>query len=264
MRLQVGAATDTGRVRDQNEDAFRLRADRGLFVVCDGMGGGPAGEVASVLAATWIVEHFERAEASATHGRAGVNGYLHQTSRLGDAVRRSNQYVYRQAQQNADQAEMGTTVVSAWLNDRIASVAHVGDSRAYLWHRGSIEALTRDHSLVEMQVGSGILDRDVSLRSEEQNVLVRALGREPDVEVDLTEVAVQPGDYLLLCTDGLTRMVPEQTLADAIAQLREPQKICDHLIGAANDRGGKDNVTVIVVHLPLSWWRRTLSQWTSA
>ena len=264
MRLQVGAATDTGRVRDQNEDAFRLRADQGLFVVCDGMGGGPAGEVASELAATSIVEQFEGREASTTHGSAGANGYLAQTGRLGDAVRRSNQDVFRQAQQNVDQAEMGTTVVSAWVNDRIASVAHVGDSRAYLWHRGSLEALTRDHSLVEAQVAAGTLDRDASLRSEEQNVLVRALGREPDVEVDLTEVAVQPGDYLLLCTDGLTRMVPEQALADAIAHLREPQKICDHLIGAANDRGGKDNVTVIVVHLPFSWWRRVLSQWTSA
>lgn len=261
MRLRVGAATDAGRVRDQNEDAFRLRADRGLFVLCDGMGGGPAGEVASALAANSIVDNFNGSETSTTQSSGSANGYLPQTGRLSDAVRRSNQFIYRQAQENPDHAEMGTTVVSALVNDRIASVAHVGDSRAYLWHRGSLEALTRDHSLVETRVAAGIVDREASFESDDQNVLIRVLGREPDVEVDLTEVLIQPGDYLLLCSDGLTRMVPEQALSDAIAQLRVPQKICDHLIRAANDGGGEDNVTVIVVHLPVSRWRRILSQW---
>lgn len=264
MRLQVGAATDTGRVRDLNEDTFRLRTEQGLFVVCDGMGGGPAGEVASEIAASRIVDHFHRWDASAEDQNKGANGYLPQTRRLREAVQQSNQFVYVQAQRNPEQADMGTTVVSACVANYIASVAHVGDSRAYLWHHGSLEPLTSDHSVVEAQVRGGIIDRETSLQSLEQNVLVRAVGREPEVEVDLTEVAVQPGDYLLLCSDGLTRMVPDHHLSDTIAQLRDPQRICDHLIAAANDKGGADNVTVVVVHVMLSWWRRMLNPWKDA
>jgi len=260
MRLQVGAATDTGRVRDRNEDAFRLRAERGLFVVCDGMGGGPAGEVASEIAASRIVDHFDHWDASAPHQNDGANGYLPQTSRLREAVQRSNQFVYVQAQQNADHAGMGTTVVSACVTNHIASVAHVGDSRAYLWHHGCLEPLTSDHSVVEAQVRGGTIDRETSHQSSEQNVLVRVVGREPEVEVDLTEVAVQPGDYLLLCSDGLTRMVPDQHLSDTIAHLREPQRICDHLIAVANENGGADNVTVVIVRVPPSWLKRMFNR----
>jgi protein phosphatase len=264
MRLQVAAATDTGRVRDLNEDVFRLKVDQGLFVVCDGMGGELAGEVASDLAATSIVDHLDGLDHSATRHVDGNSRLLPQTRRLGDAVRWSNQSVFRQAQQHPEQSQMGTTVVTAWVTNQIVSVAHVGDSRAYLWHQGSLEALTRDHSLVEAQVAAGIIDRSQSLQSEHQNVLIRALGREPEVEVDLNEAAVQSGDYLILCSDGLTRMVPEQALSDAITRLRDPQQICDYLIRAANDNGGADNVTVVVVHLPLAWWRRLTRQWNGA
>jgi serine/threonine protein phosphatase PrpC len=150
---------------------------------------------------------------------------------------------------------MGTTVVGAWLEHYIASVAHVGDSRAYLWHDNQLERLTWDHSLLEAQVGAGILDGDDSLESHEQNMLLRVLGGEPDVDVELNEVAVQPGDYLLLCSDGLTRMVPDATLADTIGLLRDPQQICDSLIEAANGNGGADNITVVVVEIAQNWWR---------
>jgi protein phosphatase len=140
---------------------------------------------------------------------------------------------------------MGTTVVSAWIRQHIASVAHVGDSRAYLWHDERLEPLTEDHAL-----------------AEHEGVLVRALGREPDVEVDLREVPVQPGDYLLLCSDGLTRLVPEPVLAEAIVELREPQRICDYLIAAANESGGTDNITVVVVEVADAWWRRLMNRWS--
>lgn len=262
MRLRVGAATDIGRVRDLNEDAFTLRAEQGLFVVCDGMGGAPAGEVASEVAVETIVAHLDGAASAAIAlSSADERGYLPQTSRLAEAVRRSNQFIYKQAQQNPRQAQMGTTVVCAWITQHIASVAHVGDSRAYLWHDNDLQPLTRDHSLVEEQVRAGLLDREQSLQSEHQNILLRALGREPDVEVDLNEVPVQPGDYLLLCSDGLTRMVPDRTLAQAIVQLRHPQRICDYLIGAANRNGGVDNITVVIVEVPARWWRRVTTRW---
>jgi protein phosphatase len=139
---------------------------------------------------------------------------------------------------------MGTTMVGAWISDHIASVAHVGDSRAYLWRRNSLEPLTRDHSLVE-----------------HQNILLRVLGRNPEVDVELSEVPVQQGDYLVLCSDGLTRMVPEDAVARAILGLREPQTICNHLIDVANRNGGADNITLIVVEVRSRWWRRVADRW---
>ncbi len=230
-----------------------LRAEIGLFVVCDGMGGAPAGEVASQIGVETILRHLKFVPIGTS---AGEQGYLPQTSRLAKAVCRSNRVIYDQAQKDPRQAGMGTTVVAAWISDHVASVAHVGDSRAYLWHADRLEPLTRDHSLVEAHVRAGLLDREESLQSGEQNVLVRVLGREPDVDVELSEVPVQPGDYLLLCSDGLTRMVPESKLAQAFARWRNPQRICDHLIDEANGSGGADNITAVVVEVMDRWWRR--------
>jgi protein phosphatase len=237
MRLRVGAATDRGRVRDRNEDAYLLRAAEGLFVVCDGMGGAPAGEVASQLAIDAIARDLrEGADAAAsTDDRL----YLAHTTRLAEAVRRSNALIYERAQKEPGHAGMGTTLVGAWIRQHVASVVHVGDSRAYLWHADRLEPLTRDHSL-----------------PDQQHVLVRVLGREPHVDVDLKEAPVQAGDYVLLCSDGLTRMVPDRGLAHAIGTLREPQRICDGLIDAANRNGGADNITVVVVNVAGSPWRR--------
>jgi PPM family protein phosphatase len=227
-----------------NEDVFVARADQGLFVVCDGMGGAPGGEVASRIAADTIVRYLDRVERG--DERAHADRYLPHTKRLVNALRRSNELIYMQGQADPRQAEMGTTAVGAWIVQRIASVAHVGDSRAYLWYEHRLERLTSDHLLP----GS-------------DNVLMRALGRHPDVNVDVSEVPLQPGDYLMLCSDGLTRMVSEEELADAICRLREPQRICDHLVAAANRRGGADNITVVVVEVqgtPLqrvaNYWRR--------
>jgi protein phosphatase len=261
MRLRVGAGTDIGRVRAINEDVYLSRAEQGLFVVCDGMGGSEGGEVASQMAVDAILEQLA-SDSLGAFAPAPTDGqrYLPHTSRLAAAVRRSNQVIYRQAQQDARHAEMGTTIVGALIEDHIASVAHVGDSRAYLWHDDALEPLTRDHSLVEAQVRAGLLDREASLRSAQQNILLRVMGREPEIDVDLIEVPVQPGDYLLLCSDGLTRMVSDHTLAAAICDLRDPQRICDHLIEAANRNGGADNITVVVVEVPAPWWKRTVNR----
>src|SRR5262249_34415998 len=149
MRLGTGARTDKGCVRDLNEDVYAVRPQQGLFVVCDGMGGCPAGEVASELALKAILDGLATRPQAMPASSAGTSTYLPQTNRLVDAVRRSNQVVYHQAQKDSRQAEMGTTVVSAWITEHIASVAHIGDSRAYLWHDGRLQRLTTDHSLVE-------------------------------------------------------------------------------------------------------------------
>jgi serine/threonine protein phosphatase PrpC len=261
MRLRVGAATDVGRVRELNEDVYVLQAETGLFVVCDGMGGAPAGEVASQIGVNAILRHVAApADTVSTARPADVQSYLPHTQRLADAVRRSNRVIYDQAQRTPGQADMGTTVVAAWLRDHVASVAHVGDSRAYLWHDERLEPLTRDHSLVEAQLRAGLLQREEAATSPEQNVLVRVLGREPSVDVELKEVPVQPGDYLLLCSDGLTRMVSEEALAETFANVTHPQRICDRLVAAANGNGGADNITVVVVEVMERWWRRLVNR----
>ena len=261
MRLRVGAGTHSGRVRDMNEDAYMLRADEGLFIVCDGMGGAPAGEVASRIAVEAIGRQLSGSDANGAEPTRGERGYLPQTNRLADVVRRSNEVIYDQAQKNPSHAGMGTTLVGAWIRQRVVSIAHVGDSRAYLWHDHRLEPLTRDHSLGEAHIPAGRLEELRRLPAEDQHALLRVLGREPDVEVDLKEVPLQPGDYVLLCSDGLTRMVPEFVLARAFDELREPQRICDALIAAANSNGGADNITVVVVEVTSGWWRHLSSRW---
>lgn len=258
MRLKVGAGTHTGRVRTMNEDAYMVRAEAGLFVVCDGMGGAPAGEVASQLAVDAILRELREPNGDAIR-RPEMKA---RTNRLADVVRRSNEVVYDQAHTDPSRTGMGTTVVGAWVGEHVVSIAHVGDSRAYLWHDGRLEALTRDHSLGEAHLAAGLIEEVRRLPVEHQNALVRVLGREPDVEVDVKEVAVQPGDYVLLCSDGLTRMVPEHLLAKAFHEYREPQRICDFLIAAANELGGTDNITVVVVEVMGGWWRRLANRWT--
>ena len=244
MRLNVGAASSVGRVRQINEDAYLVRADRGLFVVCDGMGGAAAGEVASGLA-------VESIDAHALDGAAGNGSEGPGMAGLCRAVLAANHAILERAMQDPSHAGMGTTIVGVWVADGVASIAHVGDSRAYISRYNRFEPLTRDHSLVEAQVQAGLIDREASLKSEHQNVLLRALGRDPDVQVEMTETAIAAGDQLLLCTDGLTRMVSDDGLAGVLQRFRgDPQGACDHLIEAANTAGGPDNITVIVIEVP--------------
>ena len=218
MRLKVGVATSVGRVRPTNEDAYLVRADQGLFVVCDGMGGAAAGEVASQLAVETI------------------------------AAQVANGAIIARARDEQAHAGMGTTVVGMWFGDGLASIAHVGDSRAYLRNESGFEALTCDHSLVEAQVKAGLINREQSLQSEHQNILLRALGRDSEIDVELSETTVAIGDRVLLCTDGLTRTVSDEGLAAALDRFRgDPQGACDHLIEMANNNGGPDNVTAVVV-----------------
>ena len=267
MRLKVGAATSVGRVRPINEDAFLATAERGLFVVCDGMGGAAAGEVASQLAVDTIgaslnpPSHSVRRRASGSNGHAQFND---RTVQLGDAIRKANLAIMDRARGDAAQAGMGTTVVGAWVEGGVVSIGHVGDSRAYLSNASGFESLTSDHSLVEAQVQAGLINREQSLQSEHQNILLRALGRDPNVEIDLAEVTVANGDRLLLCTDGLTRMVADGDLAAALDRFRgEPQQACDHLIEAANNNGGPDNITVVIVEFAGSRLSSVLERFTA-
>ena len=246
MRLKVGAATSVGRVREINEDAYLVLEDRGLFVVCDGMGGAAAGEVASQLA----IETIGAFVRNGAIGRDTQRGFQPRTTGLGKAVEAANRAILERARSDAAQAGMGTTVVATWIGDGLASIAHVGDSRLYVRNASGFEALTRDHSLVEAQVQAGLIDREQSLKSENQNILLRALGREPDVSIELGEATIAVGDRFLLCSDGLTRTVTDEGLAAALDRFAgDPQGACDHLIAAANENGGPDNVTAVVVEV---------------
>jgi PPM family protein phosphatase len=244
MRLKVGAATSVGRVRPINEDAFLAKAERGLFVVCDGMGGAAAGEVASRLAVDTIGAALPDAEPA---GNADAK-YTARTRQLGTAVRKANLAIIERSRGDRDYAGMGTTVVGAWAEDGVVSVAHVGDSRAYVANERGFKSVTHDHSLVEAQVQAGLIKREQSLQSEHQNILLRALGRDANVAIDLAEVTIGAGDRLLLCTDGLTRMVSDDQLAATLDRYRgDPQAACDQLVEKANANGGPDNITVVIV-----------------
>lgn len=249
MRLQVGAATSVGRVRAINEDAFLASADRGVFVVCDGMGGTAGGEVASRIA----VDTISARTMSELRDLRARGGFQPRTEQLGLAIEDANHAIVERAKVEPQHAGMGTTVVGIWVHGHIVSVAHVGDSRAYLRTESGFEAMTVDHSLVEAQVQAGLIDREHSLQSQQQNVLLRALGREPEVDVELNEMPVADGDRLLLCTDGLTRTVSVERMADILTSFRgDPQGACDRLIAEANANGGPDNVTVVVVDVHAS------------
>jgi PPM family protein phosphatase len=254
MRLKIGAATSVGRVRPINEDAYSIDSESGVVVVCDGMGGAAAGEVASQLAVETISQEISQEigqKMSARVKDGGTHrGFQARTTRLGQAIEEANRVILDKARRDAGHAGMGTTVVGVWIAESVASIAHVGDSRAYMSSPDGFESLTRDHSLVEAQVQAGLINREQSLQSEYQNVLLRALGREPEVQVELNEATIGVGDRLLLCTDGLTRMVTDDGLCDALTRFRgDPQAACDHLIALANKNGGPDNITVVVIEV---------------
>jgi protein phosphatase len=253
MRLRAGATSHVGKVRTINEDSFYCSPERGLFVVCDGMGGEAAGEVASQLAVTTIVEQLN----GGNPPTPAHEGFLPQTAQLEAALQRSNDLILEESKRVAQRQGMGTTVVCARVAGNIASLAHVGDSRAYLWRSGTFEQITQDHSLVEEQVRAGLLTREQAAHAANQNILLRALGRTPEVEVELTEIPVRAGDYLLLCSDGLSRMVDDKAIAAAFADHRHPQRISDRLVAEANQAGGMDNITAVVVEVGRKpWWQR--------
>jgi protein phosphatase len=247
MRLHAAAATQKGPGRERNEDVYVLQLADGLFVVCDGMGGTAAGEVASQMAAATILRELRAPDTGSSRG--SLNFTCPQSSRLAEAVRESNRLIHREAQQNPHRCEMGTTVVSAWLQRSLATVASVGDSRAYLWRDNHLEMLTRDHTLLEVLLREGLELTDGELDEDPRDILVRVVGGEPEVEVDVVEVPVRSGDYLVLCTDGLTRIVADAAVSTTISRLRDPEHVCKDLVHSAMSSGGTDDVTVLIVEI---------------
>ncbi|MGB2623840.1 MAG: Stp1/IreP family PP2C-type Ser/Thr phosphatase [Candidatus Acidiferrum sp.] len=264
MRIVSGGVTDLGRVRTNNEDCFRIVAPLNLFVLSDGMGGEAHGEVASAMAVETIVKYCTESQADATAAQIGTSepSWSEKTKRLTNAVHLANRSIYESAEAHPEQHGMGATLTAAWIDGAKLSIAHVGDSRAYLLRSGNLQQLTSDHSLVAEQVRRGILTAAEAEESEMQSVLLRALGALPDVEVDTDEHTLFVRDTLMLCCDGLTRMVTEPEIAGTLQAEIDPTRAAEKLIELANERGGVDNITVIVVRVGseskgwFSWLRR--------
>lgn len=263
MRILSGGATDVGQVRSNNEDCFRLVQPLNLFVLSDGMGGEAHGEIASALAVETVVKHVIDAQANPAAPSYGAPAaqLSEPTKRLVSAVHLANQNIFNSAEEHPEQSGMGATITALWINGSGLSIAHVGDSRAYLLRGGMLQQLTSDHSLVAEQVRRGIITASEAEQSEMQSVLLRALGTQAEVEVDAEEQALFPNDLLLLCSDGLTRMVTDPEIAGTLQAETDPQKAATRLVAIANENGGADNISVIVIRLEneskgwLSWLR---------
>jgi protein phosphatase len=225
--------TDTGRQRPGNEDSSYARAP--VFVVADGMGGAQAGEVASSIA----VRAFEQ----------GLPDEGTPEERLATRVREANAEIYERQRTEHERAGMGTTLTAAYVDDDHLAIAHVGDSRAYLFRDAELTRLTQDHSLVDELVRRGKLTEEQAAEHPQRSIITRALGPEPTVEVDTWSYPARAGDVLLLCSDGLTSMIAEDQIARILADAPSLGAAGDQLIAAANEAGGRDNITVVLVRL---------------
>ena len=251
MRIASGGLTDVGRVRTNNEDCFQIVKPLELYVLSDGMGGEAHGEVASAMAVETVVKHCLEAEANPAAPFFGQpqRNWSERTKRLSSAVYLANREIFESAKQNAERRGMGATLTAAWIDGSRLSIAHVGDSRAYLLRGGALQQLTNDHSLVAEQVRKGILTPAEAEQSEMQSVLTRALGSQAQVEIDAEELGLFKGDLVLLCSDGLTRMVTEPEIAGTLQAETDPERAAAKLVALANENGGADNVTVLVIRL---------------
>ena len=245
-KIDFAELTDTGRVRDHNEDAIGHNPEIGLMVLADGMGGYNAGEVASGIAVQ-IVSQLA-AEGAGRENRDEIDphsGMMRQSIVLRDAVYRANKIIFQTAQSQTHCEGMGTTIVACMFCDNKVSIAHVGDSRAYRVRAGEFEQLTMDHSLLQELVDRGFYSAEEAQRSTNRNYVTRALGVEPTVEVEVNEYDVLPNDVYLLCSDGLPDMVEDEDIHLTISTFNDSLDIVSkQLIELANDHGGRDNVSV--------------------
>lgn len=230
MKVRVGAESDIGRARERNEDAMLV--DAPMYAVADGMGGHQAGDVASALA-------LETLERLVPGGEVP----------LAEAVREANGAVFERSTSDRAVAGMGTTLTAVVVEGRRLRLAHVGDSRAYLFRDGALHLLTEDHTLVNRMVREGKLSEEEARVHPQRSILTRALGVEPDVSVDEGVVDANDGDRILLCTDGLTGMVGEEPIRTVLAEVRDPQRAAERLVAEANRAGGLDNITVVILDL---------------
>lgn len=249
-KIKTSLHTDPGRVRSNNEDAIDEDERIGLLVLADGMGGYKAGEVASGMCVAAVRDVVSGQWPELRHDDRDESGFHLATMMLRDALQTAHETIYSVSRSQPQCEGMGTTAVVTLFIDNRLSVAYVGDSRLYRLREDRLEQLTTDHSLVEEMVARGLYSREEALKHVNSNIVTRALGVEPEVEVDVLEMQTEPGDVFLLCSDGLTDMVSDEvirlTLRENVANLQDAG---ERLIKLANDRGGKDNISVILARI---------------
>ncbi|HSG97887.1 MAG TPA: Stp1/IreP family PP2C-type Ser/Thr phosphatase [Woeseiaceae bacterium] len=250
-KIDFAELTDTGRVREHNEDAIGSIPDIGLMVLADGMGGYNAGEVASGIAVQIVTDlASEAADREQLNEIDSHSGLMRQSIILRDAIYRSNKIIYQTAQSQTHCEGMGTTIVACMFFDDKVSIAHVGDSRAYRLRGGQLDQMTLDHSLLQELVDRGFYSHEEAQRSTNRNYVTRALGVEPTVEVEVHEYDVLPEDIYLLCSDGLPDMVEDDDIHLTISTFNASLDVVgQQLIDLANDHGGRDNVSVMLAQV---------------
>ena len=236
--IEREALTDVGKARERNEDSYY--AGEYVFAVADGLGGHNAGDVASRLAVEPLAA-FDRAVEGTPGDRVA--------DALEKAVDAANRAVYQRAQNDAKVRGMGTTLTAIAISNGSAHLAHVGDSRCYLVRNGEITQLSSDHTLVARMVAEGKLTPEQAETHPQRSILTRALGAEPDVDVDTLEIQLAPGDRLVLCSDGLSSVVGDDQILATLADSKDLKEACKRLVDTANARGGPDNITVVVVEM---------------
>ncbi len=243
MKYEFFACTDTGRVRSNNEDAVSVDAQANIAVLADGMGGYSAGEVASGMATDFIRAEMARWLGQSTTAPSGQD--IRRALEI--CVDNANQAIYDAALANLDYAGMGTTLVVGVLSGERLVLGHVGDSRCYRWRAGVLKQITRDHSWLQEQVDAGLLTPQQAAVSSSRNLVTRALGVEPIVELEINEFKMESHDLLLLCSDGLSEMLGADEIAALLSTNETLEEKATRLIAAANANGGRDNISVLLV-----------------
>jgi len=260
LAVEVAAKTDVGCVRANNEDNFGYDLRYGIFVVCDGMGGQAAGEVASKLGVDTLLSYFRRAAQTGEYQQAGapMDGLSKEGTALASAIRLANHTIFETGRQQTASAGMGSTLVAALIKGNALSIANVGDSRIYLIRQGVIQQLTQDHSLVMEQVRRGYLTREQAEHSEMQNIILKALGSEESVDPDVEDLVVLAGDTLLMCSDGLTKYIHDNEILQMVSAGETLSQRCSALIQTAKHRGGDDNITCLLLRMVERPWYKNI------
>lgn len=238
MEIKAFGDTHTGKVRSHNEDTYGMYPELSLFILADGLGGHAGGEVASRLAVEVLKDKIN----------SNYNIFREVRSNIINAIKIANTRIILEASKDNSLHDMGTTIVVVKVENDMAIVAHVGDSRAYLVREDKITQITKDHTVAEEYIRAGLLTPEEAVYSPYKSVISRALGISNDVGVEISDVQLRSGDTLLLCTDGLTNMLQDRDILSAVMELvPSPEKITERLINQANKNGGIDNITVITI-----------------
>ena len=245
--------TDQGRVRTSNQDAFAILNESGVWIVADGMGGRAGGDIASRITVNRVANELSQRLGTRLSDSTSIQS---RSELLHEVVRRSNQAVREEASRHPELLGMGTTLVILMILPHpqpTALIAHVGDSRAYCLRSGLLSQVTRDHSFVEESLRTGLLTQAEVVDHPMRHVLTRAVGAEVEIETEISVHALGPQDILLLCTDGLTKMLPDRIICDILSRPNASlEKMCQALVDKANARGGEDNTTVVLVRNELT------------